>query len=69
MPATPASLPGVVAHPAIARAAQRLRITLAEVDERLSVEDVLDEVDLAAYLFDVDHEPRPAPTATPPPRR
>lgn len=68
MPATPASLPGVVAHPAIARAAQRLRITLAEVDERLTVEDVLDEVDLAAYLFDVDHEPRPTPISGPPRR-
>jgi hypothetical protein len=59
----------MVAHPAIARVAQRLRITLADADERLSVEDVLDEVDLAAYLFDVDHEPRQALEAGAPIRR
>jgi hypothetical protein len=57
MPRPPASLPGVAAFPPIARAAARLSLTLAEVDERLSVEDVLDEADLAAYLHDVDVPP------------
>lgn len=57
MPRPPASLPGVVIFPALARAATRLSLTLAEVDARLSVEDVLDEADLAAYLHDVDVPP------------
>lgn len=58
MPVPPASLPGVAAFPPIARVATRLGLTLREVEERLSVEDVLDEADLAAYLHDVDNEPR-----------
>ena len=66
MPAPPRSLPGVVAYPPIVRAAQRLGLTLREVDERLSIEDVLDEADLAAYLHDVDNEPRaPEPVNAP----
>lgn len=60
MPSPPRTLPGVVAHPPIVRAAQRLGITLRELDERCSVEDVLDEADLAAYLHDVDCEPKSA---------
>jgi hypothetical protein len=59
MPAPPPALPGVVAHPALARVAQRLGITLREVDRRLDVGDVLDEADLAAYLHDVDCPPEP----------
>lgn len=62
MPVPPASLPGVVAFPPIARVATRLGLTLREVDERLSVDDVLDEVALSAYLYDVDNEPRPPET-------
>lgn len=58
MPAPPDSLPGVVAFPPIARVATRLGITLREVEDRLSIEDVLDEADLAAYLHDVDDEPK-----------
>jgi hypothetical protein len=48
----------------LARAAMRLNITVAEADERLSVEDLLDERDATAYLHDVDHEPasEPAPS-------
>lgn len=48
------------------RAAQRLGITVGDAAERLSVEDLLDEADLHAYLYDVDHEPRqpPAPDAS-----
>lgn len=62
MPRPPASLPGVAAFPPLARAAARLNITLAEVDERLSAEDVLDEADLAAYLHDVDVPPQDKPS-------
>lgn len=64
MPSPPRSLPGVVAMPALARAATRLHITLTEADERCSVEDVLDEMDLTAYLHDVDVEPDPPPVPT-----
>lgn len=65
MPGPPPSLPGVVAHPAIARVAQRLRITVRELDRRLTVEDVLDEDDLGRYLHDVDVPPEPAPRSPP----
>ena len=58
MPVPPDSLPGVATFPPIARAATRLGLTLREVDARLSVEDVLDEADLAAYLHDVDNAPQ-----------
>lgn len=61
MPMPPPALAGVVAFPPMARAVQRLGITLAEADERLTVEDVLDEADLTAYLHDVDHEPETEP--------
>ncbi len=68
MPSPPPSLPGVVAFPPLARAATRLGLTLREVDERLSVEDVLDEADLAAYLHDVDVAPQgPSSGQTTPP--
>lgn len=55
-PAWPADASGL-----LLRAAQRLGITVAEADARLSVEDLLDERDLHAYLHDVDHEPEAAP--------
>lgn len=45
---------------ALARVAQRLGLSLADVDERMSVEDVLDEMDLQAYLYDVDVAPQTA---------
>ena len=63
-PSPPPGCAALAVHPALARVAQRLNITLAEVDARLSVEDVLDECDLQAYLYDVDCEPPkpPAPT-------
>lgn len=61
MPSPPRSLPGVVQFPPIARAMQRLRLTAREVDERLTVEDCLDEADYAAYINDVDHEPEQPP--------
>lgn len=66
MPEAPDSLPGVAAVPAMARLAHRKGLTLAEVDERCSVEDVLDEIDMAAYLFDVDAEPEGPPTHSTP---
>lgn len=58
-PAWPAECAGI-----LFRAAQRLGITVHEADERLTVEDVLDEADLHAYLHDVDHEPETAPPVT-----
>lgn len=61
MPNPPRSLPGVVQFPPIARAMQRLRLTAREVDERLTVEDCLDEADYAAYINDVDREPEQPP--------
>ena len=69
MPDPPASLPGVHACPPIARACSALGITPAEADERLSVEDVLDMNDLAAYLHDVDAPPSPPPAMPMPGRR
>ncbi len=61
MPDPPASLPGVLACPPIARACSALGITPAEADERLSLEDVLDMHDLSMYLHDVDAPPSPPP--------
>lgn len=56
MPDVPPALPREVGG-ALARAATRLGVTLAEADRRLSVEDVFDEMDVAGYIHDVDHEP------------
>lgn len=53
-----AEVPGVASAGALARVAQRLGLSLAEVDRTMTVSDVLDELDLQAYLADVDHEPR-----------
>lgn len=64
MPSPPRSLPGVVQFPPIARAMQRLRLTAREVDERLTVEDCLDEADYASYINDVDREPEQPPKPT-----
>ncbi len=61
MPKVPPSFPEVGGL--LFRAATRLHITLAEADERLGVEDLLDERDGAAYLHDVDCEPQAAPVA------
>ena len=63
MPLPPPAWPGECAG-ILFRAAQRLGITVAEADERLSVDDVLDEADLHAYLHDVDHEPEQAAVVT-----
>jgi hypothetical protein len=51
-PAWPADIGGI-----LLRAAQRLGVTVETAARDLSVEDIMDEVDLHAYLFDVDHEP------------
>ena len=61
-PAPPPGCAALAVHPALARVCQRLNLTVREADERLTVEDVLDEMDLQAYLYDVDCEP-PKPQA------
>lgn len=63
-PAWPAECAGL-----LFRAAQRLGMTVRDADETLTVEDLLDERDLHAYLHDVDHEPEQAPPQTPTRRR
>lgn len=63
MPLPPSAWPAECAG-LLFRAAQRLGVTVREADETLTVEDLLDEHDLHAYLHDVDHEPEQAP---PPP--
>lgn len=65
MPDVPPSLPREVGG-ALARASTRLRITLAEADARLSVEDVFDEMDVGLYIHDVDHEPQAEPVPSSP---
>ena len=59
------ALPGYLGAGALARVAQRLNCTLADIDARMTVDEVLDELDLQAYLYDVDAAPQPAPKATP----
>ncbi len=63
MPSVPPALPREIGG-ALVRAAVRLGVTVAEADRVLSVEDIFDEMDGAAYLHDVDHEPAPEPTVT-----
>lgn len=60
-PKPPQGCPGVVAAPVLARMAHRLGITLRELDETKSIEDVLDEMDLVAYIHDLDNPPQPPP--------
>lgn len=60
-PAWPVECAGI-----LFRTAQRLGVTVREVDETLTVEDLIDEIDLHAYLHDVDHEPERAPPVTAP---
>lgn len=71
MPRPPPALVGMGAGecPPFARVAQRLGLSLAEVDRTMTVDEVLDELDLQLYLHDCDVEPQPAPKpAVPPPR-
>ena len=51
------AIPGLTPPGALARVAQRLGRTLADIDARMTVGDVLDELDLQSYLFDVDNAP------------
>lgn len=48
-----------VTWPALARVAQRLGMSLADVDRRLTVADVLQELDLQRYLYDLDVDDPP----------
>ena len=54
-------IPGLCPPGALARVAQRLGRTLADLDADLTTEAVLDEMDLQAYLFDVDNAPQDKP--------
>lgn len=54
----PPGVPALVICPPLARIAQRLAISLHEVDE-LTISQVLDEIDLLAYLHDEDNPPPP----------
>jgi len=54
-------IPGLAPPGALARVAQRLGVTLADIDDRMTVDEVLDEFDLQAYLFDVDNAPQDKP--------
>jgi len=57
-------IPGLTYPGALARVAQRLNLSLGAADETMSVDDVLDEMDLQAYLFDVDNPPADKPPRT-----
>ncbi len=57
------AVPGHVSPGALARVAQRLNLSLADVDDRMTVDEVLDELDLQAYLADVDNAPAGPPSA------
>lgn len=56
-----AAVPGYLGAGALTRVAQRLGLSLADVDRRLTIDDVLDEMDLQAYLSDVDNAPQGPP--------
>jgi len=59
------AIPGYLGAGALARVAQRLNLSLADIDARMTVDEVLDELDLQAYLYDVDAAPQPPPKAKP----
>jgi len=52
---------GLEYFPTLARICHRLNITARELDERLTVDDVFDEADLAVYLSSVEACAAPAP--------
>lgn len=58
-----APVPGHTAPGALARVAQRLNLSLADIDARMTMDEVLDELDLQAYLADVDNAPAGPPSA------
>lgn len=58
-------IPGYLGAGALARVAQRLNISLADIDARMTVDEVLDELDLQAYIYDVDAAPQPPPKKPP----
>jgi hypothetical protein len=71
MPKSPPALVGMGAGecPPLARVAQRLGLSLAQVDATMTVDEVLDECDLQIYLHDCDREPMEAPKPSPRPSR
>jgi len=60
-PAPPIGVRGLEHFPTLARICHRLNITPRELDERLTVDDVFDEADLAVYLSSVEVCAMPAP--------
>ncbi len=62
-------VPGYLPAGALSRVAERLHFSLADIDDRMTVDAVLDELDLQAYLVDVDREPQGPPTMAPRPGR
>ena len=60
-PPPPIGVRGLEYFPTLARICHRLNITARELDERLTVDDVLDEADLAVYLSSVEACAMPAP--------
>ena len=60
-PAPPIRVRGLEHFPTLARICHRLSITARELDERLTVDDVFDEADLAVYLSSVEACAMPAP--------
>ena len=67
-PAPPIGVRGLEHFPTLARVAHRLGLTMREIDERLTISDVLDEADLAVYLASVEACAMPAPPKPPPGR-
>jgi hypothetical protein len=61
LPQPPPGIPGLVDFPALARIATRLGITLQQLDEQMSIEDVFDECEMQHYIHDIDQPPQGAP--------
>lgn len=55
------AIPGLTPPGALARVAQRAGITLDALDATMTVDEVLTDLDLQAYLFDVDNAPQERP--------
>ena len=52
---------GHVSPGVLVRVAQRLGISLATIDATMTTDEVLDEIDVQSYLYDVDCPPQTKP--------